>query len=781
MSSRTPASGSGLARALAFSLALCAAGCAKFGLHESVMPREPMQLKAGNTGCLSDAGTRIGAFLQGTGDSADIEAMFACADESLQLFLDRTKTNTPGIYQPVELRNFFEKYFIGGNMISNGLLAETMEFKRSILGGRGDILTADELRNMRRVLAGFRDQLLSLSAFRPLTLERLSGLPRAEQDIVIGAISVGLVRFGELLSQTAGDYSTDRLEALLVEFERSFPGEGLRKVISRIPLIRSIKPVLMGTSPEQFRGEEWPRMLGTLVDILGIYIRSHPILPEQLGLLTGSSVCGSSREKIADAGTALFALLEKAVRYHGGLEMIPFVELDKVIDSFLPGDLGSVRPATVKKFIRPFFRRFLAGLNPGVLGREAEGLTLVALERARRAFLDWSDNQRYLEGVFVQLSGASCLDGGLRGRYSWAEIEEVPVEAAMGVARPEALSLRTQATLQVFRRVISRQLPLQGAAGMKLEIDALHPTRRHSFNSLSNINWLSLGYVLAQQGYRETRNDPVRRAGGDMNAMTEPEIDAMFKDIFDLGVDLEILYPETGDDGGSTRFRDGNLFTYSGNGNTLLEINEGIEVLALLVSSKDSSAAIHEAMSNGCPSMPGGVFGTRLVEVECYKKRLGAEYSKHFSHLPGLVAYLDRLPSEGRVEFIDKLFEIARGNPMVGYLELRDSDVIAALPHFVETFYRILDRDRSGLIETEEALVGFDRFEATIKSLVNDPSFKRKDLVAVYTYLLDRGAPPVTAGEKMGFVLWKLRGPGSWDLSVGRRRLLDIFAALSRK
>lgn len=755
-------------------------GCAKFGLYESLAPRTPLQVKGGQTACLNNAGERIGQYLDGKTDPTDIEAMFQCADDSIQLFLDRTKTNTPGTYQPQELRNFLEKYFIGEDKISNALILETMEFKRSIVGGRGDLLTADELRSLRRIIWGIREQLLKLAAHRPLTIESLGALPREKQDDVLRVLSQCMADFGALLSQSAADYPTNRLEGLLREFERVFPGDTLRKFVSRINLVRALKPVLLGTSQDQFRPEEWPRFLVTMVKLFGIYVKSNPLMPDVDGNYPINTGCGEGRQKLTDAAMGVFALLESSLRFHGSLEMIPFIELDRVIDSLAPGDLGLVRPITAKRVMRPLFRRLLSGLNEGFLGREAEGVTLLGLERARRAFLDWSDNQQFIEGVYSELGRFDCNDISSRSRYSWQEIEAVSIEKAMNVAKLEDLFPRTQASVQTFRSVISGAHPLQGQSGVKLEIDALNPQSRHTFNSLASINWLSIGFVLGQQGYREKKNDSIRRSLGNMDALVSSELDQLYDDIRDLGVDLQFLDPNAGAGGGS-RFRDGNLFTYAGNGDAILDLHEAVQLLAFLMSGKDASADLHKLLVSRCPNVPGGIFGTKLAEKRCFFDKLSVEYAEHFRHLPGFVAYLNSLKAEGRGKILDSLIRIAKtGRPFPDYMEILDTDTVSVLPHYIEAIYVLFDEDRSGKLETDEALLAFVRFETILKSLANDPSMSRKDLQALFTYLLDRGKAPETTLEKMGFLLWKWRGQNSWKLSVERSRILDIFEQLNR-
>ena len=335
-------------------------GCAKLGFGEKIPPAEIVKVRGGETACLNGAGRVIEDYIASRTGPQALEDMFGCVDSSIQLFLERTRTSTPGVYQPLELRNFIERFFIGENIISNALMAETMEFKRSILGGRGDLLTSDELRSMRRIMRSLKDALVRLDKYRPLTISNLSALSAAQQNEVISVINSAAADFGADVSLTAGDYSMVRLEALLKEFERTFPGDGLKQFINRFSLVRMFKPVLFGTSSDEFRSEEWPRFLKTAARVFGIYIKMQPLYPDESGKFPVFT-CGKGLERFREAGLEFFTLLDEAVANHGSLQMIPLLELSRVVDALDPTDFPDIRRISIKRFLRPFVQHYLAG------------------------------------------------------------------------------------------------------------------------------------------------------------------------------------------------------------------------------------------------------------------------------------------------------------------------------------------------------------------------------------------------------------------------------------
>jgi hypothetical protein len=749
-------------------------GCARLGFGEKIPPAEPLKVRSGETACLNDAGRIIGDYISARGGAESINSMFECVDRSIQLFLEKTRTATPGVYQPVELRNFIEKFFIGEDKISNALMAETMEFKRSVLGGRGDILTAEELRSARRIMWALKEQLLRLDRYRPLTISSLAALPASAQNEVLGAIAEAGADFGVELARNAGDYSMTRFEALLREYERTFPGDGLKRFINRFKLIRMFKPVFFGTSADEFRGEEWSRFLRTAARSFGIYVKVQPIYPDQSGRFPVLS-CGTGLQRLREAGLEFFALLDESIRHHGSLQMIPFIELSRVIDALDANDLPDIRRLSMKRFMRPIVRRYLSGDNEGVLGRDAEGITLLSVDRARKALLDWVDGQRYIEGTFQRLGSFDCQGKPeARPSYSLRDLESVSIEAAFGVSRLDELDSRTVIAIEKFRNVLHTRKPMYGVEGPKMLIDPSGPRELFAYNDLLQCNWLSIGFVLGQQGYREKRYDYIRTAAKEPEGMTVEEVDEFYADLREIGTDLKFVDPDLWE-AARLRFRDGNLFMPSSNGDMkVLNLAESIELIGVMISAKGVSGEIQDALLNVCKSVPGGMFNTRLIEEPCYREHLVRGMEQYFSNLPALARYTSQLNSGASQKFSKDSPTSTEGN-----LDINDSDRLSTLLHYVELVFSRFDGDYSGRLETQESLKAFDLFENILRDVAKDKVEDRESLRALFTYMLSRGKIPETGMEKIGFLWWKSRGPSNWNLKVDRPAILTIFAKLA--
>ncbi|MFL5812085.1 MAG: hypothetical protein ACJ763_00790, partial [Bdellovibrionia bacterium] len=144
-----------LAGASAFS------GC---GLKIGERPNQDVtvQLGSAETACLSGAAHTLSDYFHGHASDNQISGVFNCASNSLKLFQERTRGARPGVYSPAELRKFLERYFLRDFTISDALLSEFMELKKTLLGGSTDELTMDELERLRGLLDTLRDVVVRL-------------------------------------------------------------------------------------------------------------------------------------------------------------------------------------------------------------------------------------------------------------------------------------------------------------------------------------------------------------------------------------------------------------------------------------------------------------------------------------------------------------------------------------------------------------------------------------------------------------------------------------------
>ena len=154
-------------------LTLAASGLSACNFHfrEAPQTETALQLGPSEAGCLSNTASALGRYFEGNSTTREISDFWRCLDKSLQLFYERTRGADAGVYKSTELRGFLEKYFLKDKRISDNLMNELMELKKTLLGGSSNSLTIEELKRTRQFFQVLNEQMILLQPFMPLTPE----------------------------------------------------------------------------------------------------------------------------------------------------------------------------------------------------------------------------------------------------------------------------------------------------------------------------------------------------------------------------------------------------------------------------------------------------------------------------------------------------------------------------------------------------------------------------------------------------------------------------------
>jgi hypothetical protein len=274
--------------------ALCAAVLAGCGLKIGERPNQDttVQLGSAETACLSGAAKTLADYLRGNTTENQITGVFNCASNSLKLFRERTRGSRPNVYSPGELRKFLERYFLRDFTISDALLSESMELKKTLLGGSTSELTVEELERLRSLLLTLRDLTIRLRPFLPLTPEHVSQLKTSELEDTISELKKAANDLGKILEETATPYEFSHLERLLSEVEKFLQDDDsiheTAEFRKYLPFFISIKRIVVSPDTRQMAGKDWRILLTRSADLYGAYLRSSHLLNSEPTLISGS-------------------------------------------------------------------------------------------------------------------------------------------------------------------------------------------------------------------------------------------------------------------------------------------------------------------------------------------------------------------------------------------------------------------------------------------------------------------------------------------------------------
>jgi hypothetical protein len=743
----------------------------------------------GGAGCLTKAHASMHKFIVGTASEAETSGIWDCGIQSLQLFTERTRGETPGIYTAGELRKFLEFFKFVDNPISDDLLNEGMELKRVVIGGKPDSLTLAEITRAEALLETFRVQTLKLRPFMPLTPAAATHLDEAQVDEANRAVLEVAGTIGKSLENTGIPYSFEHLFKLLhgTNVLEAQPGN------PRLKLVQGLKNSFISPESDRIGGDEWVLALTTTARAYGILLKYESITHRNPTWLEGPG-----REPMVGLAHEAFALFDEALARHPR-QQLSFGELNNLLEQIIPGGVALeadkvVSVLNIENLLKKVILRVMGGAMEGRTGRSATGLTRAALRRTRDTMDHWSEGQRYIEAMFAAADRAAPSRSGSARGFSAEELLKYTPERLMSLgmldfSRPVELVDRSATISPVLadaarriRLMISRDRPMFVGNESLITFSGGPQSALESLHNLSTMNWMYELARLLTRGYAETPERAVTDDDSTQSVNLE-EFSRFVQDIGPVAADIKFVDPED-HELAQKRFREAQLFTGAGNGDGYFSSQEGAQLLALMFSGKTLSVRLHEKIvASGCRTNGKDPYGALLVDPPCYRNELFSndpEKVRFFwKHSPGLANYYLNLDQGERRDFAHAMEDGARKHGFSEELmNSSDSEGFAMIAQYIEGIFSRYDHDGSGTLDMSEASEAFPVFRGTLEELSCQQGHcltSEKDLRAVFTYMLEHGEAP----SKWAFIKWRYLS-FSHSISSDRGKIMQIFAALGK-
>lgn len=726
-----------------------------------------MRLGADQSECLKGSLAIWSEWGQGRGDPAKLTNFFACAGNSLEMFLQRTRGNASDRYSPEELRSFLTKYFITSFKISDAMLDEAMVLKEVMVGGRKDSVTDEEIHRILVWFSLLKKHSIAMIPHMPMTPARLAVLSRAKIEAAMAALGAAASEIGTEIEKQRKDYSFAALTRAYTELKKIGNTQAAEPVMSRMRLMTLLKSLLIGPDRKQITGTEWKRML-----IEGARDYSTFVKFSYLDHNHKDWTYGAGRKTLVELSDDLLRILETALtRQPRGY--IQFAQIDELL-SLLENDeipmAGLARNrAALKEFVRPLFRRLLGGSDRSAEGRAAPGLTRGLLARLKVTLHRWSATQNALETSFATLArdGTGQANDGL---------------TRMGFPGAKILSTRPGAEVE---KLLKLSPSMYRGRDKEITFDSSAEGDKFWFRGLSRANWMSEVARLMVSGYAQA---PIRAQNA--SAITQSEFHCFTDDLRKFGIAAKFVDSRKYDMH-YKRFVEANLFMYSADGNNLLSHAETTQLLAYLTSADAHARRVYKKAYQVCTRSSSDPMGVPLLEARCLREQYFGNFADTYTHMPDLVRWYYSLSNATKSEFHQMVENASRNG---GYsdrpMELGDLQAFATVMQYVETLFARFDADQSGGLNADEAMNAFPLFHRTLTQLVTtvvtDPSMRERvlevnNLKALFAWLLTYGEKPNTDTivGKARFWAWSHQFP-SWNFEADRSRILGIFVELAK-
>lgn len=750
---------------VALLLTLSSVGCSEFLNGKKTEP-EVIEFSDERFACLQKLPGQIKKFSVGDAQESEIRSGVGCMSEALLYFNKRTFGSLEGAYTVEEMRKFFGKYFLKQNNVSPQFAAELMKIKRVLLGGSIDYLTKEEIIRLVDILAVVRDEAVQLTPHMKILLNQ-PVKSKIEWENVSEAIEQLRHSLQRLLVNTQivkSEYGFEDVKKALVGFAEFVKGEEpfapYDRYSSWVPVVEAVKNVLMGRRANFADLKQWGESLNTLIDLYELALRHHYSLKD-LQFADASKV----RQASQFAQQALKLLKNAHQMKMTG--RIPAEDLDNLIEQVLPKVKSSIGEKAWKKTYRAVLIKILNSEGKG------DSLSFVGLERKHltaleREFNIWRLQQSFVDHIPMEEFGGGVTPKELLQIYSRFNKTFIIERGLSGDPfEQRALELAWEDLGHLLRSPFSVSFNQEG----QLIIDSRYSSLKQSWASLTKSNLMRALSRLLMRGYGSNTKELLNNAG-----MTEKGLIAWYDDFQELGLEIKAFDPRSANSG-SRSFLEANFFTFSGNGNDLMDQRESYEFVSTLFSAglSTSEKVRQQMVVAQCTTNEKDVFGFPFIKEPCFKSQLRKYFDLYFKNLPGMVRYVKSLDSsQWNVFYRFLAVAAAVKGQKFGYVETANIRSMVMILHYIESIVVLYDQDHSQGLSLKEVYSATPRFMSFFKTVAGTQS--QTLLREGFAYLVFKGSIP-DASDLAAFQLDKM-----WGLKEAQRlEIVRLFGVLKHQ
>ncbi|MEK2645879.1 hypothetical protein [Bdellovibrio sp. BCCA] len=748
--------------ALAAVLALSSAGCSEFLNGKKAEP-EVIEFSDARFACLKDIPNQLQKYSVGDAVEKDVRDGFDCMTDALKYFNKRTFGSVENGYTVEEMRKFFGKYFLKKNNVSPEFAAELMKIKKALLGGSTLYITKDEIVRLIDILNIVRDEAVQLAPHVKILLNQTSQ-KSAEWEKITSATSQLRTSLQRLLVNTQivkSEYSFDDVKRALSGFSEFIRGNEPFAPYDLygewIPVVEGVKNVLMGERAHFVDLKQWSESLDTLIDLYELALKYHYSL---------SDLHFEDSGKLRQASQFLYQGVRLLMNSHQmkTLGRIPVEDIDNLIDQALPKLTMSIRPKSMKKTYRAVLIKIL---DPD---KKSDPRSLLGLEKKHLTTLIGEFNIWRLQQSFIDSIPMADSDGGITPQELLAAYNKFNKSFVIekGLTEDAFEQRALENAWADYGELLKNPMPVSFNKEGRLLIDQKSPAAKQTWASLMKANLMRALSRMLLVGYGEKTKGRLSEAG-----MTKAGLISWYDDFQELGLDLKAFDPRSANSGGRS-FLEANFFTFSGNGNDLMDQKETYEfVSTLFAAGLSTSEAVSDHMiAAQCAISEKDVFDKPFFKESCFKDQLRKHIGVYFNNLPGLVQYVKSLSAAEWDQFYNYLSVASVAvNQKVGYVETANIRTMVTILHYIEGVVVMYDQDKNQRLSLDEVYGASPRFIPFFRTVTDTKS--ETLLKEGFAYLVFKGGIP-GAADLAGFQFSKMWGVGE----ATRMEIVRLFGTL---
>ncbi len=761
--------------------------CSKY--TKSNKQDEPVkQLGEKEVGCVKELPNQFKLYFKQESSDLLIGKSFDCINSSLYNFSKLTKGAHQNYYTPQELQKFFNNYLLTEEKIKDSFIAEIMKIKTVLVGGdvrrftRAEIDRLSGLMSLAKTISLRHKNEVSYFLFND---QRAGQSLRDISDVELADIGSHLqLSVNEVLEKTEfkkTNYSMADLKSFIIELGVFLNQEAQFGKIKRyFTLVEYLKNLFLNdTSVDQSK----PLSELQNQEILTWLSKALPLTVSYYYHIGKSEFADvRSWERVIQFAERGFVLLESSPLYLKN-NAYSFAAIDNVINEFYVlhwKDLPFSKDVLKENYKKALYY-FLDG-RATVKTDPAKSTELSArhIGILKFEFQIWKMKQSFINSVLQN-----------RLEVPLADIKE-PVKKFpfADLIQNSGFSTDEESIKRIWdywSELFLTKRPINWGLNNKVSVYYNVGNLKTSLRGLNTVNALHSVSRIVLRGYGKNETADIENYKISEKSLAQLEVD--FKV---AGKELKLLDPRNFSSS-ARLFKEGNFFTYSGNGNEQLDYLEINELLNLLVSGgfKTAKDLRLKLQADHC-EIPGSkdVFEVPIAEASCFHKTFKKNVLQMMENAPMMDQFLLKIINSADQsaynKFYDSVLAISRiDNPVATQVEYTEYRTMISIIQYIESMMVQFDVNQNQVLSDSEIDAAAPRFKDFIAQVSPVGNFlvgdifrymviygKKPDLITLPIYLTSKKANDVAAALGL---------PKPNDLPEGTRQsLLQVLGELKK-
>lgn len=676
---------------------------------QSHQNKPPIKIYMGELACLKNLNSQINSFLSDELSAIELDHSFDCIDRSIEKFQTLTRPNISGYYSSEELRHFINRYLLGQQKVTESFMLEVMKIKSFALGGNLTHLSAQEISKGREYLQLLKVEMRKIKGFVKIASFQ-SILNEQDQVAKIHDMVKGLVSRMTTDIVFQGDYSLQDFFRFAKEAAHFAEHDILFKKIENYEsLALGVKRLLIGSGQHTQTRHQWSHSVAWGVEVYNLALKMYWFFNHF------EKEKSTTWSRLMQLGDDVFKYLEESPQFLNQKRWYT-QDIDFIIDELYRLEIIklSLSSDILKSSYKMAVIRFLNR------DRMASRLSqeLAAIEEPQLRFLQaewvlWKKNQSWI----LNQSPLTTDNLSSKAKQELEQITSNLVKYSSPMARKNKqdfmdwLDIFANHPFYLWSDDLKLRFPGQSDS---LQVTSLYGLSIFNFiRSLSR--FMIMGYGLMPQ--HEVWNDHINNKS----------LQQFEQDFFDFTVSMRVIDPRT-PNRAERIVQEANLFTLSGNGDSLVSGRELTELLTLMIVGGKLVTdrfyqSLFEGQANKCPIVRPNVLGKPTFSRDCVQHQLVQFLNQNLDPIAGLKLEWHQLSPAEQSLLAGDLLDIGRVSTLyrqseafdAEYVEFRTSLVII---YYVESLMKTYDIDKNQMLSLAEVQKAAPRFYGFLTDLL---------------------------------------------------------------